>query len=110
MHREGRPRAQTFLLPPGTCRASATAGLSADATKAPPVTAKDLGIDTLEIKRVCLLAGETRERAQLLLLKGKQGRSESSPAAIEAACHALLTAANVPHAVVQTPQASIFDG
>ena len=43
-------------------------------------------------------------RSMLLLLKGKHGRSESAPSAIEEACSALLLAANVPHAVAQTPQ------
>ena len=56
--------------------------------------------------RTC--ARDTPDRAQLLLLKGKQGRSESTPAAIEVACDALLTAAHVPHAVVQTPQVGVF--
>ena len=49
-------------------------------------------------------ATNSKDRAQLVLLKGKQGRSESSPAAIEQAVSSLLTATNVPHAVSQTPQ------
>ena len=44
------------------------------------------------------------DRVFLLLLKGKHGRSESPPAAIEEACSALLVAAGIPHALVQTVQ------
>lgn len=47
------------------------------------------------------------ERVSLLLLKGKHGRSESSPAAIEEACSFLLLAAGVPHAFAQTQQAGL---
>lgn len=51
-------------------------------------------------------AAAQTERASLLLLKGKHGRSESPPVAIEEACTALLLATGVPHAVSHTPQVS----
>ena len=51
--------------------------------------------------------GVVTDRATLLLLKGKHGRSESSAASIEAALSALLVAANVPFAISHTWQVRV---
>lgn len=88
---------QPWASPGGKTTTTATAMASPSSVITSPGATTPTGRDSPP-------ATTGKDRALLLLLKGKQGRSESSPAAIEQAVSSLLTATNVPHAVSQTPQ------